>query len=696
MTTGDNTDSSAQSAGGKPARNCPLCGQMHEPGGDCEDALAESAQRTDNLIGKTVGGKYMILAHLGDGGMSRVYKAKQMPINRIVALKMLQARLSQKEDSVMRFLQEARAAGQVSHANVVNIFDFGIAEDNQPYLVMDFLEGETLGQLLRRKTRLAYEDAIPIFTQICDGLAAAHEAGVVHRDIKPSNILLQPVPEGLRVRIVDFGIAKMINTDAQHLTKTGEVFGSPFYMSPEQCAGDALDNRSDIYSLGVVFYETLTGKLPLAGRTAMETMHLHLQSIPLSLQKAAGQDAHIPLSLENIVFRMMERQRERRYASVLEVKNDLKQVAAGHSEMLSGNLSLARRELARKSRILTGALVAATILGLSGVIAYPYACGALAQQQLNSARLAITESKSAEAESCLRSAIDLSTQAHNRPLTCRSLSLLIQVYSTDPGKGLLLQDARAKRRELIRTELDSFDIKGDSLNTLMGKSLPDPEIMSAAHKPNNGPGAVEFAKKEESVSLGVSAGVIQERVSNMRLSRSRIRAHSVEGGGGRGGLTSSPVQSQSAPVPQIRESVAVCDESLERLQLILDRYLQMGMFDRARECASRAIVYARGSDLVRSNELSKLYCARAWSCLCLGDKSGLQADLNESLQLAQSSGGLPEEAEARAVEAVALLEAGKKELATQAITRVHELLSQGVPAGPILNAAKARYEGLVK
>lgn len=457
-------------------RSCPNCGRQHSTDVPC---ARQPRSAGDALIGKTIGGKYQIIALAGRGGMSRVYKARQLPIDRIVALKMLQSQLSNEQQSLLRFLQEARATSQVSHPNVVSVFDFGVAEEeHQPYLVTDFLEGETLSQLLKRERRLSYEEAIPIFEQICDGLAAAHEHGVIHRDIKPSNIVLQNVPEGRRVRLVDFGIAKMIDVEAQHLTKTGEVFGSPFYMSPEQCEGMPLDGRSDIYSLGVVLYETLSGTLPLAGRTVIETMALHLQTIPPSLQKAAGADCNIPLALENIVFKMMEKSPDKRYASMIEVKRALQQFASGQSEVLSGNLSFVRRELTRKSRMLTLAAVSVAFLGLIGVIAYPHACAAIARQQLDKGTYALKTSSFREAEPYLKSAADLSRKAGDMSIESRSLSALINVY-VHTGDRDQLKHTRERRRVLIKTELGRLGISKDSIERLITAGSAEGELIAS-------------------------------------------------------------------------------------------------------------------------------------------------------------------------------------------------------------------------
>ncbi|MBX9688440.1 MAG: serine/threonine protein kinase, partial [Candidatus Obscuribacterales bacterium] len=413
---------------------------------------ANSAVLADELIGKTIGGKYQLLSLLGKGGMSAVYKASQLPINRVVAVKMLLSHLSSDENSIKRFLQEAQAAGQIVHPNIVTIFDFGFTENQQAYLVMDYLEGETLADYLKRKGRIPFKRAIPIFMEICDALDEAHRHNVVHRDLKPSNIVLQDLPDfGKRPRIVDFGIAKVLDAESQHLTKTGDVFGSPLYMSPEQCEGRSLDSRSDIYSLGVVFYEVLSGQLPLAGQSALETMRLHLNEIPPSLQKVSGPQFPIPLALENLIFKMMAKDREKRPLTMAAVKLELQQILAGESNQLSGNITHMKREFSRKSK--TVAIAAGTLLfALSlSVFAYPGVCSQLAQMQLANGVKLYSSGKMSEAEASLLSSLDWSQRAGSKSGESRSLGVLLKVYESE-HKDSEASQVRRRRRELIKEE----------------------------------------------------------------------------------------------------------------------------------------------------------------------------------------------------------------------------------------------------
>ena len=220
----------------------------------------------DPLIGTVVADKYELLSVLGVGGMSTIYKARHKYMGRLTAVKLLHPYLTADPSMFQRFQYEAKAASNLNHPNVVGIHDFGITDGGTAYLVMDYLEGEDLSSILERESLLPEAQAREIFRQACAGLDHAHSKGVIHRDLKPSNLFLCPEDGGnFLVKLVDFGIAKITDNTSeksQNLTRTGEVFGSPLYMSPEQCSGKPLDPRSDLYSFGCLMYEVLTGRRP--------------------------------------------------------------------------------------------------------------------------------------------------------------------------------------------------------------------------------------------------------------------------------------------------------------------------------------------------------------------------------------------------------------------------------------------------
>jgi eukaryotic-like serine/threonine-protein kinase len=219
-----------------------------------------------------------VLSCVGSGGMSVVYKARDRLLNRIVAVKLLRSQSSLVTKNVQRFRQEAVAALKMDHPNIIRVFEFDIPEQGEPYLVMEYLEGESIADLIAENGPIELTRAISIMQAVCAGLEHAHKVGILHRDLKPSNIMLVKDQSGTRVKLFDFGIAKLLLGEGEPdhaLTMTGEFLGSPLYMSPEQCANEPLDERSDIYGLGCVFYEMVTGQPPFRGNSLLETLQMH-------------------------------------------------------------------------------------------------------------------------------------------------------------------------------------------------------------------------------------------------------------------------------------------------------------------------------------------------------------------------------------------------------------------------------------
>ncbi len=282
--------------------------------------------------GHMLGGRYQVISCLGRGGMGIVYKVKQFFLDKELALKTI-SKQCLTETSIRRFQQEAITAFAIDHPNVIMVNDFGLLDDDTPFLVMELLDGETLGDRLKVCTRLSIDDAIGIFIQVCFGMSYAHTKGIVHRDIKPNNIMLlhnAPIGTEGSVKVVDFGIAKYSareGGEVQALTRTGEVFGSPLYMSPEQCQGGTIDHRSDIYSLGCVMFEALTGTLPFIGENALLTMLKHQQDSIPTLREVSG--IAFPKTLEAIVAKMLAKQPGERYQSLGEVAMELNAIQSG-------------------------------------------------------------------------------------------------------------------------------------------------------------------------------------------------------------------------------------------------------------------------------------------------------------------------------------------------------------------------------
>jgi serine/threonine protein kinase len=281
--------------------------------------------------GDTIAGTYRVLDFLGEGGMGLVYKVEHTMMAKIFALKLL--RTAQMTDAVWkRFRVEAQAIARLDHANIVKIYDMSQTEDGRPFYTMDFLNGQSLDDYLQENGPLTEKEALPIFRQVCSGLAYAHNIGIIHRDIKPGNImLLGDNINNVSVKIVDFGIAKLVNASAasQNLTRPGEVFGSPLYMSPEQCNGEKLDPRTDMYSVAVTLFQALTGRPPLLGKSAIETTMMHQTVRPPSLSAVAAHP--FSAAIEEVVATMLEKNVDNRYQSLSEVANILLQIERGNT-----------------------------------------------------------------------------------------------------------------------------------------------------------------------------------------------------------------------------------------------------------------------------------------------------------------------------------------------------------------------------
>ena len=276
----------------------------------------------DALIGQMLEGRYLVLEFLGRGGMSTVYKVEHKILSKVLAIKFLQQQFVSKGDSVLRFQREGKAMARLQHPNLCSVTECSIIE-GVPYLVMEFLQGMSLDEILREEKRLSAKRTVEIMIQVADGLQHAHDENIVHRDIKPSNIMMTPLDDGSEhAKVVDFGLARILDSDDQKLSQTGEAFGSPLYMSPEQCLGSAIDARTDIYGLGCVIYECLSGNVPFRGKSFMETFNLHISGE----LKPFAKGLDVPPALAQLVERMLAKEAIDRPASMTEVKEALNAV----------------------------------------------------------------------------------------------------------------------------------------------------------------------------------------------------------------------------------------------------------------------------------------------------------------------------------------------------------------------------------
>jgi serine/threonine-protein kinase len=298
---------------------------------------SQSAIRLQNVV---IDNKYKILSLLGEGGMGAVYKAHHLMLNKDVALKtFLSPNLT--GDSWQRFQREAKAIASLSHNNIVQVFDFGVGDNNVPYYTMEYLRGESLAERLSRVGPLPLDQTVQLFLQVCQAMSAAHNKGIIHRDLKPANIFLSKEEAATGksdlVKIVDFGIASLASesVDDQKLTRAGTVFGSPLYMSPEQSMGVEATIRSDIYSCGCALFETLTGSPPFRGKSALETMVQHQQK-PVPQLNDVKPETEFPQRLNALLTKMLDKDPQRRFQAMTEVIAELQEIGtrydAAHSK----------------------------------------------------------------------------------------------------------------------------------------------------------------------------------------------------------------------------------------------------------------------------------------------------------------------------------------------------------------------------
>lgn len=286
----------------------------------------------DPYIGRDLlGGQFQILQKIGSGGMGAVYKASQPAMNRMVAVKILHRKLINRKDLMSRFRREARAMSHLTHPNTVKVLLYGELDDGSLYIVMEYLEGRNLNQVVRKEGPLTVERAIPIMIQVCGALQEAHLQGIVHRDLKPENIFLSS-SGGLKdfPKVLDFGLAKVTERELRPgsimLTQEGMVFGTPEFMSPEQAQGKVLDARSDIYSLAVILYEMLTGKLPFEAKTPMEFIQQHVTRPPIPLDgRVPGKT--FPAGLWTAMVKALEKRPEDRYEDAVKFAEALRPFA---------------------------------------------------------------------------------------------------------------------------------------------------------------------------------------------------------------------------------------------------------------------------------------------------------------------------------------------------------------------------------
>ncbi|MBI4747861.1 MAG: SUMF1/EgtB/PvdO family nonheme iron enzyme [Acidobacteria bacterium] len=312
-------------------RKCPKC---HREWGATEEVIfcPSDGALVTNLV---LNGKYRLENLLNEGGMGTVYRATHLALDKTVAIKVLSPRLLFSDISRKRFLREARYTAELQHDNIIQVFDLD-EENGITYFVMELLEGLDLRQKMQQQGRMTYNEIAHILNQTCTAVHAAHSRGILHRDLKPANIFLTPTDDGLeRIKVLDFGIAKLVAHETQSLTADGAVVGTPEYVSPEQACDEILDARSDVYSLGVILYEMLTRQVPFRASMPALTLLKHINEKPTPLRSI---NSDIPQAVENVVLQALEKKREHRQQSAAQLAQEFSEAIENCGTVLYGQV----------------------------------------------------------------------------------------------------------------------------------------------------------------------------------------------------------------------------------------------------------------------------------------------------------------------------------------------------------------------
>ena len=307
----------------------PLAGPVSAPESPAPmSPPAHSQPATDPYLGKVIAERYLVERLLGVGSMGLVYRCRHTVLDKTVALKIIRQDLAQDEETVGRFMTEARSASAIGSKHIVEVLDFGMLPDGASYIVMEYLEGLTLGEAMDTPGGLSLGDGLDIGIQMAEALGAAHAAGVVHRDLKPDNVFLLQSESGWFVKILDFGIAKIMQ-GGQKLTVAGSVIGTPHYMSPEQATGGRTDARTDIYSLGVILYEIACGKVPFDAENPLAVISMQVTDDPPSLRKRMPPGRTLPQGLDPVIHKCLSKDSDDRFSTMDDVRAALERIAGG-------------------------------------------------------------------------------------------------------------------------------------------------------------------------------------------------------------------------------------------------------------------------------------------------------------------------------------------------------------------------------
>ena len=524
-TTAEHAEAAAtELAGAATAQDAGAVPAATEDGEELQIPVDESVPPPNissaDYIGTTIDHRYRVEALLGEGGMGYVYRCRHKVIDKLVAIKILRQDAPRGPQVVERFVMEAKAASAIGNAHITDVLDFGTLPDGATYLVMEYLEGQTLTELLEREHALAIESAVSIARQLAEGLGAAHAASIVHRDLKPDNVfLVERLGKGF-VKILDFGIAK-VGSFQSKITRAGEIFGTPHYMSPEQSKGITVDRRSDIYALGVMLYEMLTGSVPFDADTPFGILTQHITKEP---DPPSARRKDLPKPLEAIVLKCLAKDPERRYASMPALSDDLQKFDTGQVPAASFDLVVrsSRTPKGSEAHTLTGLrrprwpiyvlglLIAASASGVAWIaLQRPQAAlqrvvaGSHRASELVS-RLAADRAASA-ARSVHQVALVLSPIDSHAYLDKRDLGAMPVSVNVEPGK-IVVVDIRRQGFFSRKVKIDGTKPR------LVVRLVPIPGVRLAVPVPEAPTGAegIEEAPAADQPASGESSGAASD------------------------------------------------------------------------------------------------------------------------------------------------------------------------------------------
>jgi serine/threonine protein kinase len=464
--------------------DCHECGASCGRGGlicDCGALLVNGLSP-----GAVICGRYRYLATIGSGGMGLIVKAYDASEDCEVALKMLLR--NNHAGEVTRFMQECRATANLSHRSIVKTKEYGVTDDGYPFMVMEYLSGEDLGTRLSRQGALDLADTLDLFYQLCDTMSYAHAQGVVHRDLKPSNIMLLQQPGSKqKIKIVDFGIAKVVysdeNSTQSDLTRTGQIIGSPPYMSPEQALGKKIDFRTDIYSAGCVIYHALTGAPPIHGDSAIETLFKHVNEVPPSMSEASLGRTFSP-ALEEVVATALKKDPAQRFQTFEEFKQALISVQKGTSTASAQNLPATAASKPSRRSLPTTLAIACIILSvgaLSVLVSRSLNRKAAAQSPASFDQAASPQSQAPDLDDSNSAMTIAADQAFTRGMKSMidydvdSLNSKVDLSEhgvTDEEVGYFLRRLKTGHAHVTSLTLSKSEITDESMKLLADSHLP--------------------------------------------------------------------------------------------------------------------------------------------------------------------------------------------------------------------------------